>query len=61
MNQVRELQSISHDYCIWVLMVPPSIQIVFANLTQKFFACPNLFLTEKERRTRKRLRFALRC
>ena len=61
MNQVRELQSISHELLYLGIDGTPSIQIVFANLTQKFFACPNLFLTEKERRTRKRLRFALRC
>ena len=50
MNQVQNLQHIAREllylgmnYCIWVLMVPPSIQIVFANLTQKFFACPKPF------------------
>ena len=61
MNQVRELQSISHELLYLGIDGTPIYTDRFCQLTQKFFACPNLFLTEKERRTRKRLHFALRC
>lgn len=62
MNQVRELQSISHELLYLGIDGTPIYTDRFCQLnTEVFRLSESLFFTEKERRTRKRLRFALRC